>query len=214
MPDHEALAAVRSFAGLAHLVVAATDGFESSPLPMSWQGSLDVGSDAEIGALVGHVAKPNPIVGLVGEATVPALVILPGHDAYVSPTYYPSKLVDPRVVPTWNYDVVHAHGRLQMVTDASWVLDLVTRLTNDQENDRDEPWAVTDAPPEYIDAMLRGIVGVELRIDRIEGKGKWSQNRSAEDQNGVALGLRADRQTDAASRMAAPDLAVPDLTAD
>jgi len=207
MPSPETQGVVCTFAGLAHVVVAAADGFESSPLPMLWEESTDIGPDefgpdiGHLGWLVGHVAKPNPIVRLVGDRTVPALVILPGTDAYVSPNYYPSKRVEPRVVPTWNYDMVHVHGRLRLVDDPEWLLALVTRLTNVHEAERAEPWAVADAPNDFIEAMLRGIVGVEVRIERVEGKGKWSQNRRAEDQAGVAAGLRAEGRDTAAARV-------------
>jgi transcriptional regulator len=122
------------------------------------------------------------------------MVLFMGPDAYVSPTWYPSKLEHQKVVPTWNYIAVHAYGPAEFFEDADRLLDVVTRLTNLHEQRKAKPWAVSDAPETFIRAQLKGIVGLRLPITRLEGKRKMSQNRSAEDRAGVAAGLAASEQ--------------------
>ena len=148
-------------------------------------------SRGERGALVGHVARANPLWRRPG----PVLAVFTGPDAYVSPAWYPSKQADPQVVPTWNYAVVHAHGTLRAIDDPGTVLGIVGALTRHHETDRvqragGEPWRVEDAPDEYVQRMLRAIVGIEIEISRIDAKSKLSQNRSVEDRAGVVAGLR------------------------
>ncbi len=148
----------------------------------------------EHGTLVGHVARANPVwqaVEAAGAAAPESLLIFQGADAYISPSWYPSKREHGKVVPTWNYAVVHAHGGARTVQDAQGVLAIVSRLTQLHESPRAAPWAVADAPPDYIDQMLRAIVGIEIPITRIVGKWKVSQNRSLADRQGVAGGLLA-----------------------
>lgn len=168
--------------GTAQLVTVGEDGLpDATFLPVLWDGDR----------LVGHLARANPhwrrIVG--GSA---ALAVVTGPDAYVSPGWYATKAEHGRVVPTWNYSVVHLRGRVLVHDDPGWVRGLVTRLTDRHESGRAEPWAVTDAPPDYIDTNLRPIVGVELVVATVEAKAKLSQNRSDEDRAGVAAGLAAD----------------------
>jgi len=174
-------------AGPAHLVsVNVSDGIDtlvSSIVPLLLDTDL-----GEHGSLVGHLARPNPQWRALS-TDIEALAIFTGADAYVSPSFYATKRETGKVVPTWNYSVVHVYGRLVVHDDSSWVGDLVSRLTERHESPRDPPWAVTDAPPEYIESMLRGIVGIELAITRIEGKRKLSQNRSIADVDGVIAGL-------------------------
>jgi transcriptional regulator len=122
----------------------------------------------------------------------PALAVFHGPQGYVSPGWYPSKRDDPRVVPTWNYAVVHAHGTLTAVDDPDWLYTLVTALTDTHEQMRPAPWLVTDAPAEFIDKMVNAIVGIELTIDRLEGKWKLSQNRLPTDRQGVVDGARRE----------------------
>jgi transcriptional regulator len=122
-----------------------------------------------------------------------------GPDAYVSPSWYPSKAEHGRVVPTWNYVQVHVHGRLVVHDDPGWVRDQVTRLTREHEARFDRPWSVDDAPAPFVAGQLRAIVGVELRISRIEAKAKLTQNRSAADAEGVVAGLTEAGQPDAAA---------------
>jgi transcriptional regulator len=150
----------------------------------------------ERGVLLGHLARNNdqwrtPVIG-------EALVIAHGPDAYVSPSWYPSKAEHGRVVPTWNYATVHVYGTLQVHDDPDWLAELVGRLTDRHEATRPHPWAVTDAPPPFIAGQLRAIVGIELVISRVAVKVKMSQNRPGADIDGVVAGLRADGHPDAA----------------
>ncbi len=138
--------------------------------------------------LRGHVARANPLWQEVADGR-PALAVFNGPDAYVSPNFYPTKQDTGEVVPTWNFAVVHVHGRLRAIDDVEWVRAFVVGLTDRNEAKHARPWAVTDAPDSYIDMMLRAIVGIELAIERIEGKFKLSQNRSEADQAGVISGL-------------------------
>jgi transcriptional regulator len=167
---------------IADLVTFGPDGFDSTPLPL-----LVVD-----GALHGHVARNNSQwqVGLSADGA-PALAIVRGPDAYVSPGWYESTREHGRVVPTWNYEVVHVHGRLVAHDDPVWTERLVRRLTQRYEAGLPAPWSVDDAPPEFIAGQLRAIVGIELVIERIEAKAKLSQNRPAADVSGVIAALRA-----------------------
>ena len=170
------------------LVVSSDGGFEASLLP--W---LLVRS-AEPLLLWGHVAKANPLAKLAG-AGAPALVVFDAVDGYVSPAWYPSKDADGRVVPTWNYVSVHVHGTVRAVDDPAWLRALVVALTDRQENERAQPWSVSDAPDDYVAKMLRGIVGLEVAVDRLEGKAKLSQNRPVEDRAGVRRALAQQPQS-------------------
>jgi transcriptional regulator len=137
-----------------------------------------------------------------------ALLIVPLADAYVSPSWYATKSETRKVVPTWNYEVVHAHGQLIAHDDVRWLNGFVRELTARHEHTRTEPWSVDDAPVSFVDAMLRGIVGVELAVDRLEGKRKLSQNRSEQDRLGVIAGLEGEpstRATDVAAAMRVMD---------
>ena len=123
---------------------------------------------------------------------MPALAIVTDAEAYVSPGWYATKAEHGRVVPTWNYSAVQLTGRVRRIEDPDWLRSAVTLLTEQHESSRAEPWAVTDAPATYVDKQLRAIVGLELTIERVEGKAKLSQNRSEEDRAGVMAGLRAE----------------------
>ena len=140
--------------------------------------------------VTGHVARANP---LWREADgQPVLALFQGPQAYVSPNWYPSKFQHGKAVPTWNYTMVQVHGTLRAIEDAEWLRGFVTRLTERHEGGRAVPWHVSDAPADYLDAMLKAIVGIEIEVTRVEGKFKLSQNRSAEDRTGVVLGLESD----------------------
>ncbi len=152
------------------------------------------------GRLHGHVARANPVWKRLGGA-IEALVIFHGPQAYISPAWYPSAAADGRVVPTWNYAVVHAFGTPRAIEDPAWLLEHVTQLAGTQEAGRDRPWRVADAPKDYLQQMIGGIVGVEIPIARLEGKWKVSQNRNRSDQLGVVAGLQ-DRGTDEARAIA------------
>jgi transcriptional regulator len=137
-----------------------------------------------------HMARANQHWRAI-QGPVPALAIVNGPQAYVSPSWYAAKREHGRVVPTWNYSSVHLAGTVTIHDDVAWLRDLVTRLTDLHETDRPERWAVSDAPATYIEKQLKAIVGVEFRVDRIEAKSKLSQNRSDEDRAGVIAGLEA-----------------------
>ena len=143
------------------------------------------------GTLYGHLARANPHWQALTEGAE-ALVIFAGEQAYISPSFYPSKAVDGKSVPTWNYLAVHAYGQAEVFDDAERLLALVSRLSSKHEANRPAPWAVSDAPRDYIDSMLKAIVGFSLPISRLIGKRKLSQNRSAADQIGVRDGLLAN----------------------
>jgi len=151
------------------------------------------------GSLHGHVARANP--HWREQVAGDALVILRGPDGYVSPSWYATKRAHGRVVPTWDYVAVHVHGRLVVHDDVDHVRWVVGRLTDEHEEGRPEPWAVEDAPAEFVDRLLRAVVGIEVRIDRIEAKAKLSQNRSVDDVAGVVAGLRAAGQEDLADEV-------------
>ncbi len=143
------------------------------------------------GTLLGHLAKPNPQArGAAGN--LEALAIFQGPDAYITPSWYATKRSTGKVVPTWNYVAVHAYGPISFFDDPERLRQHVTRLTDRHEGARSTPWAVTDAPEDFIDGMLRGIVGFAMPIARIEGKWKMSQNRPAEDRAGVVAGLAGE----------------------
>ncbi len=167
------------------------------------------------GTLYGHLARANPHWRALGAPGARALAVLPGPEAYVSPDLYPSKREHGRVVPTWNYVAVHAAGPVEAFDDPARLRWVVERLTGRQEAGRAVPWAVSDAPEEYVRAQLRAIVGVALRIETLEGKRKLSQNRPEADRAGVLTGLAAspdprDRELAAAMRESdLPDAAKP-----
>lgn len=185
-------AAIRE-AGLATLVSLGADGLVASHVPML----LDAAAGPN-GTLYGHLAKANPHAR-AGVAGVDALAIFQGPDAYITPSWYETKRPTGKVVPTWNYIAIHAMGPLELFDDADRLLHLVTRLTLRHEGGRDRPWAVDDAPADFIQAQLKGITGFALPIARIEGKWKMSQNRPAADRTGVVDGLRGEGQEDVAA---------------
>jgi transcriptional regulator len=138
---------------------------------------------APFGTLRAHVARANP---LWRQAGAEALVVFQGPSAYVSPSLYEEKPASGKVVPTWNYAVVHAHGVLRAIEDPAWIRALLERLTAHHETPRAAPWAVRDAPPEYIDTLLKAIVGIEIPLGQLTGKWKMSQNRTSADRAAVA----------------------------
>lgn len=153
------------------------------------------------GTLRGHVARANPIWSDVGNDTE-ALAIFHGPDAYITPSWYPTKAETGRVVPTWNYVVAHAYGTLCVVDDPVWLRGHLEQLTAHNEARFDAPWKMSDAPPDFLEKMLGAIVGIEIVINRLVGKWKLSQNQSNQNRNGVVLGLRHGEDSDA-SEMAA-----------
>ncbi|WP_434608780.1 FMN-binding negative transcriptional regulator [Pseudomonas sp. D2-30] len=182
---------------LAVLVTQGEHGLQASHLPLL----LDTRQGPH-GSLRGHMARANPQWRDL-EAGAEALVIFPGADAYVSPGLYPSKAEHGKVVPTWNYLAVHAYGTAEVFSDAHRLREVVGALTERHETGRAQPWKLDDAPAEYVEAMLKAIVGFSLPIQRLEGKRKLSQNRSPEDIAGVRNGLATstDPQDQALSRL-------------
>jgi transcriptional regulator len=169
---------------LACIVVTTPDGLVADHVPLHL-----CADGSEHGSLVGHVARANPLWRNADGAQV--LVIFQGDDAYISPNWYPSKAVDGKVVPTWNYAVVHAHGTLRAIHDAAWILDLLNTLTNEHEQSQSHPWKVEDAPADFTDKLLAAIIGIQIDIQSLSGKWKMSQNRPASERAGVADGLNA-----------------------
>ena len=149
---------------------------------------LDPGSPGTLGVLRGHVGRANPL-WQTARGDVDSLVVFQGPQGYVSPAWYPSKAEHGKVVPTWNYVMVQARGKLRAIDDADWLRGFVTRLTERHEGGRDAPWAVSDAPADYVATMLRAIVGIEITLTSLTGKWKVSQNRPAADRAGVVAGL-------------------------
>jgi transcriptional regulator len=136
------------------------------------------------------VARANPAWRVCAEGA-PCMVIFQAEQSYITPSWYPSKREHGKVVPTWNYAVVHAHGRARAIDEATWVHANVQALTSHHEAREAKPWQVSDAPTDYINQMLKAIVGIEIVIERLEGKWKVSQNRAQADKAGVAAGLQA-----------------------
>jgi len=168
---------------LGALVTLSASGLDANHIP------FEVDPDpGPFGTLRGHVARANPVWREFSSA-VDALVIFRAAGAYISPSWYPTKQATGKVVPTWNYAVVHAHGALGIIDDRAWLRAFVERLTDRHESGRSDPWKVTDAPADFVEAMLGGIVGIEIPIARLTGKWKVSQNRPAHDRAGVVAGL-------------------------
>ena len=166
---------------LATLIVATPAGPTADLIPLEFHPD-----EGEHGTLRGHVARANPLWRQVGAH---ALAVFTGPDAYVSPGWYPSKREHGKVVPTWNYTMVQARGTLRAVEDAPWLRALVGRLTEHHEAQQVQPWSVSDAPDDYVQQMLKAIVGIEIVLTSLIGKWKVSQNRSAADREGVATGM-------------------------
>jgi transcriptional regulator len=187
--DLTAIAAFVDAAGAADLVTFDGSRPVSTLLPVIWERPPDFpGREGEYGRLLGHVALANTQWQTAQPDSL-ALAIVHGPQAYVSPSWYESKARHGRVVPTWNYRTAHFTGSVSFHRDAEWLRELVTRLTQRHEAAMSRPWAVTDAPPEYINGQLKAIVGVEVTITDVEAKDKLSQNRSTLDQAGVITGL-------------------------
>ncbi|PPC78238.1 transcriptional regulator [Pokkaliibacter plantistimulans] len=176
---------------LANLITLGPQGLLANPLPLLWLP--DAGG---AGRLQGHVARANPM-WQDSDLSVEALALFSAGDAYISPSWYPSKQQHGKAVPTWNYITVQARGTLRIIDDRDWLRDLVGRLTAQHEQGRQTPWQVSDAPADYIDAMLRAIVGIEIEVRELTGKWKVSQNQQAANRQGVIDGLQ--QQGDAAS---------------
>jgi transcriptional regulator len=150
-------------------------------LPVLWRGDL----------VIAHMARANDQWRSITPGS-PALLVCGGPQAYVSPSWYAAKAEHGRVVPTWNYSSVHLTGTVTVIEDVEWLREAVTALTDRHESQQPTPWAVSDAPASYVDGMLRAIVGLELRVERVEAKAKLSQNRSEADRHRVIAALGAE----------------------
>jgi len=169
---------------LATVVTLSAEGLNANHIPME----LDPAPPPR-GTLRGHVSRANPMWQDFS-SEVGALAIFQGPESYITPSWYQTKQESGKVVPTWNYAVVHAYGELRIVEDATWLRALVGRLTDRHEAQRPQPWEVADAPSAYIEGQLGGIVGIEISIARLIGKWKVSQNRPEADRTGVVQGLQ------------------------
>ena len=174
---------------LATLVSAGSLGLYATHLPTVLK------DDGLYGIIECHLARANPHWKDLAEGTE-ALMIFQGPEGYITPNWYPSKADHGKVVPTWNYTVVHAYGRPEVMKDENWLRRHVTELTAQQETNEVKPWAPSDAPASFIEVMLRGIIGFRFAFTRLEGKWKMSQNRQATDRNGVVRGLETRGQGD------------------
>ena len=192
MPEHfredraEVLHAFIARHPLATLVATGPEGLIANHIPMLWRAHA-----GSAGILGGHVARANPLWKLLAPES-PVLVIFTGAVHYITPSWYPGKKVDGKVVPTWNYSVVHAAGAIRFLSGTPAALSKVRELTEQQEGTRAAPWAVTDAPPDYLDANLKHIVPFEITVTRLTGKFKASQHRPADERVAVAAALRAE----------------------
>jgi transcriptional regulator len=178
-------ALIRSFP-LGTLVTSSPSGLLANHIPF-----LIDAAASKLGTLTAHVARANP-QWRDFEPSAEALVVFQGAESYITPSWYETKRETGKVVPTWNYAVVHAYGAITVRDDATWLRRHIAELTAFNEGGRAEPWAVTDAPDGFVGAMVRAIVGIEIEIARIEGKWKVSQNRPEPDRRGVVEGLRAE----------------------
>ena len=184
---------------LATLVAMTPQGLTANHIPLQSQLAAAGG-----GVLRGHVARANSLWRELSP-DAPVLAIFSGADAYISPNWYASKAEHGKVVPTWNYAAVHVSGRIRFIEDAAWLRGFVAALTDTYEAKHTRPWHVSDAPPDYIEGMLRAIIGFEIQIAGIAGKFKGSQNRAAADRAGVDAALRsAGRNSDDLAELVPP----------
>lgn len=170
------------------LISNSSGGPIANPLPFLIGESVSAN-----GVLLAHMSKANQHWRSIEEhPDTPVLVVFQGDQAYVTPSWYETKRETGKVVPTWNYAIVQARGKPEIIHDADWLTGQINSLTNTHEAGRDDPWAVSDAPNQFVRAQIKGIVGLRIVIDEIEGKWKMSQNRPAKKQRGVIRGYEAD----------------------
>jgi transcriptional regulator len=186
VPQLHALMRARPFAAL---ISSGPMGLYATHMPTVLK------DEGPFGVVECHVARANPHWKQLADSSE-VLMIFQGSQGYVTPNWYPSKARTGKVVPTWNYAVVHAYGRPEVMNDKAWLRRHVAELTAQQEAHASAPWALSDAPETYVDVMLRGIVGIRLPVARLEGKWKMSQNREAEDRAGVERGFAARAEGD------------------
>jgi transcriptional regulator len=184
-PDKNALQQLMRDHPFAALIVQTEKGMDANHLPFVWR---DDGS--EFGVLAGHVARTNP-VWQTYQQSHDALAIFQAANAYITPSWYPGKQENGKVVPTWNYAVVHASGAINIIEDAQWLYRLLDELTNQHEKHFASPWAISDAPADFVEKLSGAIVGIEIPIRNLVGKWKLSQNQSEQNRQGVIQGLAA-----------------------
>jgi transcriptional regulator len=170
---------------LGALVTQGSERLDANHIPFELEADPET-----LGSLTAHLARANPLWQLC-QAGADVLVIFRGHEGYISPNWYPSKHETHRQVPTWNYEVVHVHGRLTVMDEDKFVRRVVGKLTREHEAIEPRPWKMADSPRDYIDGMLRAVVGIQIEIVRLEGKAKLSQNREARDRLNAADTLLA-----------------------
>lgn len=193
--DTEALHGLMRAHPLGALVTHGPQGLDADHIPFELDASV-----GPLGCLRGHVARANPVWQRCPSGS-PVLVIFRGAEAFISPSWYPSKHEAHRQVPTWNYEVVHAHGTLTVHDDARFVRGVVARLTRTHEAAEPQPWRMTDSAPEFIDGLLAHIVGIEITLTSLVGKSKLSQNKDVRDRHGAADALAERGHPALAERM-------------
>jgi transcriptional regulator len=176
---------------LAILVTMSSNGINANHIPLHL-----IKDKGRYGSLQGHVARANSVWSDI-DKDVETLIIFQGPNSYISPSWYPTKQENGKVVPTWNYVTVHAYGKLRVVDDPVWVKSQLELLTNQQEASYDKPWTISDAPVEFTNKMISAVVGIEISISRIIGKWKVSQNQPEVNQTGVVEGLKSLKKPEA-----------------
>lgn len=184
MADPETAYALLRSSPLGAWVCQTPEGLVANSIPFVLDRSR-----SPLGTLIGHVSRANPVWREL-RGSAPSVVMFQGPQAYITPGWYPGKAAHGKVVPTWNYVAAHAHGVARAVDDPAWLRDMLERLTAQQEAGQHSPWQPADAPPEFIDRLLRAIVGIEIPIDRLEGKSKLGQDEDLPDCLGAAFGLQ------------------------
>ncbi|AUT63233.1 FMN-binding negative transcriptional regulator [Paraburkholderia terrae] len=179
------------------LITHGSNGLDANHIPFELAAE-----DGELGVLRAHVARANPVWQEVANGDE-VLVVFHAGDSYISPNWYPSKHELHKQVPTWNYMVVHAHGRITILDDERYVRGVVGRLTRTHEASEPKPWKMGDAPKDYVDAMVKAIVGVQIEVTRLVGKSKLSQNKEARDIQGAAEALKSSGESQLANAMLA-----------
>ena len=193
LTDREVLFSVMASRPLGAWVCHGREGLIANHVPF-----LLVRNRGPLGTLIGHVSRANVVWRELDSAT-PSVVMFQGPQAYITPGWYPSKAEHGEVVPTWNYVVAHAHGVARAIEDRDWMLDMLNRLTDVHEARQSAPWSVGDAPRAFIHRMMRAIVGIEIPIEKLEGKLKASQDEATQDRHGAVRGLQEEAGDDAAA---------------
>ena len=180
---------------LGTIVVNGPDGFVANHIPF-----IHRPGETALGALCAHIPRANPLSGMLADG-VTCLVIFDGAEGYISPSWYATKSEDGRAVPTWNYAVAHVHGTATVIDDADWVHGQICDLTDASESGRAKPWSVSDAPQEYVQGRIAALVGVEVKIERLEGKTKASQNQPRRNQESILAALAREQPDSALHRL-------------